>query len=130
MLGCPNLVQNSFVKSHFISVNCLLHDKGFSFARIYRANAYSVRRHLWRDLSSFPSPWCILGDFNVVLSADDCKGGATPYKVSCNEFLNWINNNNLTSMPFSSPCYTWTNGGECYRELVESLIELYVMKSV
>jgi len=51
-----------------------------------------------------------LGDFNVVISADDYKGGVAPNQVSCNEFLDWINNNNLTSMPFSDPCYTWSNG--------------------
>jgi len=55
-------------------VTCLLHDKYFSFA-VYGANTYSVRRFLWRDLSSFIGPWSIVGDFNVVLSADDCKGG-------------------------------------------------------
>jgi len=27
------------------------------------------------DLSFFTEFWCILGDFNVVLLADDCKGG-------------------------------------------------------
>jgi len=58
------------------------------------------------DLSFFIGPWCILGDFNVVLSADDCKGGVAPNQVSCNELLDWINNNNLTSMPFTGPCYT------------------------
>jgi len=30
---------------------------------------------LWRDLSFLTGPWCILVDFNVVLSADDCTGG-------------------------------------------------------
>jgi len=37
-------------------------------------------------------------------------GGGAPNQVSYNEFLDWINNNDLTSMPFSGPCYTWCNG--------------------
>jgi len=53
-----------------------------------------------------------LGDFNVVISADDYKGGVAPNQVSCNEFLDWINNNNLTSMPFSDPCILGVMGGE------------------
>ena len=83
----PNLVQNFLVNDQFIFVTCLLHDKCFSFASVYGANTYLVRRFLWRDLSFFTWPKCILGEFNVVLSADDCKGGVTPNQVSCNEFL-------------------------------------------
>ena len=51
-----------------------------------------------------------LGDFNVVLSTDDCKGGVTPNQVSYNEFLDWINTNDLSCMPFTGTCYTWCNG--------------------
>jgi len=80
-----------------------LFNKCFSFAGVYVANTYSIRRHLWRDLSSFTDPWFILDDFNVVLSIDECKGGV-------DSFLDWINNNDLTNMSFSSPCYTWSNG--------------------
>jgi len=39
-----------------------------SFASVYGANTYLVRQFLWRDLNSFTGPWCIMGDFNVVLS--------------------------------------------------------------
>jgi len=103
------------VNSHFISVNCFLHNKCFSFAGVCEANTYSVRRFLWRDLSFFTSPWCILGDFNVVVSADDCKGRVAPNQVSCNEILYGINNNSLISIPFSGPCYTWSNGRSLHR---------------
>ena len=75
-LSFPNLVQNFLVNDQFIYVTCLLHDKCFSFAGVYGANTYFARRFLWRDLSFFKGPWCILGDFNVVLLADDCKGGS------------------------------------------------------
>jgi len=74
-LSVSNLVQNFLVNDQFISVTCLLHDKSFSFASVYGANTYLTRRFLWRDLSFFTRPWCIMGDFNVVLSTDDCKGG-------------------------------------------------------
>jgi len=98
-LSVPNLVQYFLVNGHFISINCFFHDKCFSFAGVYDTNTYLVRRLLWKDLSFFTRPWCILGDFNVVLSANNCKGGLL--LITCNEFLDWINNNDLTSMPFS-----------------------------
>jgi len=75
ILSIPNLVWNFLVNDQFIFVTSLLHDKCFSFAGVYSANTYLVRRFLWRDLSFFTWPWCILRDFNVVLSVDDCKGG-------------------------------------------------------
>jgi len=54
-----NLVQNFLVNDQFIYVTCLLHEC-FSFASIYGANTYLVRQFLWRDLSFFTGPWCIL----------------------------------------------------------------------
>jgi len=73
-LSVPNIVQNFLVNDQFISIIFLLHDKCLNFAGVYGANTYLVRLNLWRDLSFFMGPWCILGDFNVVLSDDDCKG--------------------------------------------------------
>jgi len=74
-LPVPNLVQKILVNDQLFFVTCLLHDKCFSFAGVYGANTYLVRRILWRDLSFFTGSWCILEDFNVVLLVDDCKGG-------------------------------------------------------
>jgi len=36
--------------------------------------------------------------------------GVTHNQISCNEFLNWINSNDLSCMPFTGTCYTWCNG--------------------
>jgi len=74
-LSVPNLVQNFLVNDQFISVSCYLLDKCFSFVGVYGVNTYLARLFLWRDLSSFIGTWCILGDFNVVLLTDECKGG-------------------------------------------------------
>jgi len=59
----PHLVQNFLVNSQFIFVNCLFHDKCFCFSMVYGANTYSVRRHLWGDLSLF----FVLGAFWEIL---------------------------------------------------------------
>jgi len=73
-LSVPNLVQNFLVNDQFIFVNCLLLDKCF-ICTGYSVNIYVVKRFLRRDLSLFTEPWCILGDLNVVVLADDFKGG-------------------------------------------------------
>jgi len=106
----PNLVQNFSVKDQFIFISCHLHDKCFSFPGVYSANTYLARRFLWRNLISLIGTWCILGDFNVVLSTDACKGGGAPNQVSCNDFLDWINTNDLACMPFTGSSYSWCNG--------------------
>jgi len=74
-LSVPNLVQNFLVNDQFIFVTCLLHYKCFSFVGVYGANTYLAKEILWRDLSSFTGPWCIMRDVNIVLSVDDCKRG-------------------------------------------------------
>ena len=33
-----------------------------------------------------------------------------PNQVSCNDFLDWINTNDLACMPFTGSGYTWCNG--------------------
>jgi len=35
---------------------------------VYGANSYFARRILWSDLNNLQGPWCVLGDFNPILS--------------------------------------------------------------
>jgi len=48
---------------------------------------------------------CILGDFNVVLFAEEPKRDNPRNQVSTNEFGSWVNFNNLTILPFSDFLY-------------------------
>ena len=57
----------------------------------------------------------------MVFSRGMIAKGVTPNQVSCNEFLNWINTNDLSCMPFIGPCYTWCNGEGCI-EFIEDWI--------
>jgi len=70
-----------------------------------------------------------LGDFNVVISTDDCKGVA-PNQVSCIDFFDWINNNDLTCMPFLDLIILVVMGGAGYTKLIENWIGLDVMERV
>ena len=56
--------------------------------------------------------------------------GVAPNQVSCNEFLNWININDLSCMPFTGSCYTWCNGRRGLHRIHRDWIELYVMECV
>ena len=74
-LSVLNLVQCFLVNDQFIFITCLMHDKSFSFAGVYGANTYLTRRFLWRDLSFFTGPWCILGVLMSCSRRMTVKGG-------------------------------------------------------
>lgn len=70
------------------------------------------RRVLWEDLSLILNTYknCILyGDFNVVVSAEEKRGG-NPFVVSESlDFINFISDNSLLDIGFSGSQYTWCN---------------------
>jgi len=102
----------------------------FSFIGFYGANTYLVRRILWRDLSFFTRLWCILGDFNVVLLADDCKGVLLLIRfLVMNSLIGLIIIILLVCLSLVLVIFG-VMGGKGHRELIESWIGLYVMNSV
>jgi len=129
-LSVPNLVQNLLVNDQFISVTCLLHDKCLRFVGVYGANTYLVRRFLWRDLSSFTGPWCIMGDFNVVLSTDDCKGRWLLIRfIVMNSLIGLILMIFLVCLLLDLVILGVMEGEGCI-EFIEDWIRLYVMECV
>jgi len=52
---------------------------------VYGANSYSARRVLWFDLNYLQGLWCVLGDFNGILSTPKLEE-VLPNNLSCAEF--------------------------------------------
>jgi len=70
----------------------------FLFLGIYGATSYHVRMSLWIGLSNLRGQCCLFWNFNAILSAGESKGGFLPNSVSCADFNDWINNNELIAL--------------------------------
>lgn len=69
---------------------------------------------LWNELRRFGSdldhPWCIAGDFNVVLHDREKIGGA-PFNYNLSiPFADCIDACKLVDLGFKGPCFTWKRG--------------------
>ncbi|GJR04775.1 RNA-directed DNA polymerase, eukaryota, reverse transcriptase zinc-binding domain protein [Tanacetum coccineum] len=64
---------------------------------VYAHNKYMQHRGLWQNLitrNAFVSdrPWCILGDFNVSLTADEKSTGTSYIDIGMRDFQDCVNN--------------------------------------
>ncbi|GAU47271.1 hypothetical protein TSUD_280940 [Trifolium subterraneum] len=83
------------------------------------------RRQSWnllRDLASMSSdPWCIIGDFNDLLSSEDKRGGPERLSWLYNGFRNAVSDCSLLDMPLEGYQYTWFKSLGTNRALEERL---------
>ncbi|XP_071918841.1 uncharacterized protein [Coffea arabica] len=70
------------------------------------------RRELWSNLvADKPSslPWCIGGDFNVIMAPHEKRGGR-PFAVAEGvEFMSFLEEAGVFDVGFSGPSFTWCN---------------------
>lgn len=70
------------------------------------------RRSLWHDLSLVVNeniPCILLGDFNVIMSANEKRGGI-PFNINeAEDFINFISDTSLLDVGFSGSPFTWCN---------------------
>ncbi|KAF9603950.1 hypothetical protein IFM89_039289 [Coptis chinensis] len=65
---------------------------------VHARSPYVQRRALWEELSQLglnAEAWAVAGDFNVVTSNVERKGGRLPCQTAVNEFVEFINGNAL-----------------------------------
>nr|GEU52723.1 hypothetical protein [Tanacetum cinerariifolium] len=79
---------------------------------IYAHNRYTHRRGLWDSLCMHKQfirdkPWCILGDFNAALHAEDMLVGSSNIDISMREFRDCMEEIELLDVPRSGLQYTW-----------------------
>uniref|UniRef100_A0A2N9F4W2 Reverse transcriptase domain-containing protein n=1 Tax=Fagus sylvatica TaxID=28930 RepID=A0A2N9F4W2_FAGSY len=99
------------------SVSCLWKGlvDGFDWAcsGIYGPHSDLERIELWSELSMvrnrWASPWCAIGDFNVIRVPSERQGqsGFCPAMMT---FSDWIDSLHLLDLPLVGGQYTWCNG--------------------
>ncbi|KAJ8421024.1 hypothetical protein Cgig2_020050 [Carnegiea gigantea] len=87
--------------------------KRFHITFIYGHNHESQRQPLWEALHqislSTHGAWCLLGDFNTILSKEDRYGGNHVEDHDIQELTNFMANCKVLEMPSSGAFFTWTN---------------------
>ncbi|TMX01065.1 hypothetical protein EJD97_025277, partial [Solanum chilense] len=88
------------------------HNEKFIFSLLYAKCKEHLRRPLWERLyhiSNMGSPWCTIGDFNVITSTDE-KHGGIPYNMNKSlEFIDIIEACGIMDIGYSGQHYTWCN---------------------
>jgi len=83
----------------------------FYITFVYAHNDEVARCALWRMLSSFSiaSPWCLLGDFNVVRTTSEMLGGDVSWDNGMHDFNTCISSLGLEDLRAVGSHLTWTN---------------------
>ena len=101
---------------HF-SVTCMFKnvEDGFlwAFTGVYGPVKRSKRELFWQELGAvkglWGGPWCIGGDFNVVLSPND-KNSDCRLSYSMRRFMEVLNELGLRDLPLQGGPFTWRGG--------------------
>ena len=95
------------------AVTQLVTNHEFHITYIYSHNHEQQRQPLLEELHqislSIQGAWCLLGDFNIVLSKDDRYGGNAVEDQELQELSNFMADCEVLQMPSSGAFFTWTN---------------------
>ena len=82
---------------------------------VYGPTVETSRSTFWAELMDIRqrcnSPWCILGDFNVVQYPSERLGGHS-FSPSMIAFFDFIENSHLVDLPLIGGTYTWSSGSD------------------
>jgi len=88
-------------------------NKHFHIKYIYGHNQEQQRQPLWDELQqislSILGAWCLLWDFNTILSKEDRYTGNDVVDHDIQEFSNFMTNYEVLEMPSLGAFFTWTN---------------------
>ncbi|XP_026420155.1 uncharacterized protein LOC113316149 [Papaver somniferum] len=98
-----------------MSISCINKADNFKWVltNVYGPNKPTERDDFWMELDNasrlWDLPWCLGGDFNVILKCDE-KKGCTKITKSMRDFANFIYTHDLIDLPMKVSRYTWSNG--------------------
>ncbi|KAJ0963753.1 hypothetical protein J5N97_028875 [Dioscorea zingiberensis] len=80
---------------------------------IYKAQNIQIQKALWLELhvlTTLDLPWCLMGDFNAILSPDELRGGLFDYySAKTKLFSEFVTVNQLFDLGFIGTPFTWCN---------------------
>ncbi|XP_010667082.1 uncharacterized protein LOC104884178 [Beta vulgaris subsp. vulgaris] len=95
-------------------VHCRVGDQ-WLFTVVYGLHIVDDRKSLWVDLGnldkSIHEPWCITGDFNVVLSTGDRDNGAPVSNYETQDFNQLLTTSDLSEFKSCGHFFSWSNKG-------------------
>lgn len=93
---------------------------------VYGANKPLDRRPLWQTLFNMKAkvlshPWILYGDFNVIRSVAE-KWGSDCLNSYELEFVDCLNNLEVTNLNFSDCFFTWNNNSEGFNFVARKFV--------
>ncbi|XP_070022131.1 uncharacterized protein [Nicotiana sylvestris] len=93
----------------------------------YNANE---RQDLWCSLENthmmIDGPWCIGGDFNVILDPAEKQGGRPHRMYKSLDFSSCMDNCEVKDLGYVGPKFTWCNNWEARRRIWKRLDRVFV----
>ncbi|XP_071928030.1 uncharacterized protein [Coffea arabica] len=95
-----------------IHVQSMLLSSPIIMSFVHAKCSVEERRELWCNLLSdkhFSLPWCIGGDFNVILAPHEKSGGRPFAMAEGLDFMSFMEESGAFDIGFSGPSFTWSN---------------------
>ncbi|XP_058722236.1 uncharacterized protein LOC131594157 [Vicia villosa] len=112
-----NKVGLTVVKVTQQMIHCSIHDTmgrwRYWLTAIYVMNQLEHRQKLWKDIEDIQcnqqGPWCIIGDFNNVVTSNDKIGGRQVQEHEYKDLCSMMERTGLYEMDSTGDHFTWTN---------------------
>lgn len=110
-------IQIEILEDHAQFLHCKItspeHPAPFLCTFVYAANERRPRRALWRGLRRNVStmPWMVVGDFNIVMKAEEKEGGQDIIPGAVEEFCECAEYCGIEDAGYEGTKYTWSSRG-------------------
>ncbi|XP_070039791.1 uncharacterized protein [Nicotiana tomentosiformis] len=129
--GCYANVNGKiwFIWSSEVEVS-IIADEEQQVTIVYAKNKGHLRATLWKSLkicnNYINGPWCITGDFNVIMSSDEKKGENPHIMEKSWDFIECMEECGMADVGYTAPRFTWCNARDKWNRIWKRLDRVFV----